>query len=67
MPEPILVLLALLVAGGVVLLPLFRRAPVDSTDDGRDAAEIRHRVALEALRDVEVDRRAGSLDESGYA
>ena len=66
MPEPILVLLGLLVAGGVVLLPLWRRAPVDTTDDARDAAEVRHRVALETLRDVEVDRRAGSLDERGY-
>ena len=67
MPEPILVLLGLLVAGGVVLLPLWRRAPVDTSDDARDAAEVRHRVALETLRDVEADRRAGSLDERGYA
>jgi tetratricopeptide (TPR) repeat protein len=28
---------------------------------------VRHRVALEALRDVDADRRAGSLDERGYA
>lgn len=67
MPEPILVLLGLVVAGGVVLLPLWRRAPVDATDDARDAAEVRHRVALETLRDVEADRRAGSLDDRGYA
>jgi cytochrome c-type biogenesis protein CcmI len=67
MPEPILLLLVLIVAGGVVLLPLWRRAPVDVTDDARDAAEVRYRVALETLRDVEADRRAGSLDERGYA
>ena len=67
MPEPILVLLGLLFAGGVVLLPLWRRAPAATIDDARDAAEVRHRVALEALRDVEADRRAGSLDERGYA
>ncbi len=28
---------------------------------------IRHRVAVEALRDVEADRRAGSLDDATYA
>jgi tetratricopeptide (TPR) repeat protein len=28
---------------------------------------LRHRVALEALRDVEADRRAGSLDDASYA
>lgn len=67
MPEPILLLLGLLVAGGVVLLPLWRRAPLDMNDDARDAAEVRHRVALETLRDVEADRHAGSLDERGYA
>ena len=67
MPEPILLLLGLLFAGGAVLLPLWRRAPVDITDDARDAAAVRHRVALETLRDVETDRRAGSLDERGYA
>ena len=67
MPEPILLLLGLLVAGGVVLLPLWRRAPVDMNDDARDAAKVRHRVALETLRDVDADRHAGSLDERGYA
>jgi cytochrome c-type biogenesis protein CcmH/NrfG len=28
---------------------------------------MRHRVALESLRDVETDRRAGSLDDAAYA
>ncbi len=67
MPEPILVLAALLVAGLVVLAPLRRPSPAVAIDAERDAAAVRHRVALEALRDVEADRRAGSLDERGYA
>ena len=67
MPEPILLLAALLVAGGVVLWPLRRPATSVAVDAERDAAAVRHRVALEALRDVEADRRAGSLDERGYA
>jgi cytochrome c-type biogenesis protein CcmH/NrfG len=37
-----------------------------AADDERDAAELRHRIALEALRDVEVDRRAGSLDQENF-
>jgi tetratricopeptide (TPR) repeat protein len=36
-------------------------------DDERRSAEMRHRVALESLRDVETDRRAGSLDDAAYA
>jgi cytochrome c-type biogenesis protein CcmI len=67
MPEPILLLVVLLAAGAVVLWPL-RRAPTPAAAGGeRDAAAVRHRVAIEALRDVETDRRAGSLDERGYA
>jgi cytochrome c-type biogenesis protein CcmH/NrfG len=66
MPETILLLAALLGAGAFVLWPL--RSPTGNVpDEGRDAAAVRHRVALEALRDVELDRRAGSLDERGYA
>jgi cytochrome c-type biogenesis protein CcmI len=68
MPEPILLLLALLVAGVVVLRPVWRQpAPGLPGDDDREAAMGRHRVALETLRDVETDRRAGSLDDAGYA
>lgn len=36
-------------------------------DEGREGLLVRHRLALEALRDVEADRRAGSLDAAGYA
>ena len=65
MPEPILLAAALAVAFAAVLLPLRRQAagiePVD-----RSEAELRHRVALESLRDVEADHRAGSLDEDAY-
>lgn len=67
MPETILLLSALLVAGIVVLAPLRLPRPTLATDWERDAATVRHRVALETLRDVEADRRAGSLDERGYA
>ena len=42
-----------------------RGRPADG--DERDAALLRHRVALETLRDVEADRRAGSLDDATYA
>jgi cytochrome c-type biogenesis protein CcmH len=67
MPEPLLLLAALLVAGAVVLWPLRRPAASVAVDAERDAATVRHRVALETLRDVEADRRAGSLDEREYA
>ncbi len=66
MPEAVLLVAGLLAAGVVVLWPL-RRPDAGAPDDERDAAVVRHRVALEALRDVEADRRAGSLDERAYA
>ncbi len=66
MPEIALLLVALVAAGSAVLLPMWRGATEVDRDDG-DAAALRHRVALEALRDVEADRRAGSLDDAGYA
>lgn len=70
MPEAVLLLAGLLVAGALVLAPL-RRADAPQADAGwddeLDAARLRHRVALEALRDVETDRRAGSLDDAAYA
>ena len=70
MPEAILLLAGLVVAGALVLAPLRRRNAPDTAppgDEEHDAAALRHRVALEALRDVETDRRAGSLDEASYA
>jgi cytochrome c-type biogenesis protein CcmH/NrfG len=35
-------------------------------DDELATLALRHRIAVESLRDVEADRRAGSLDEAGY-
>jgi cytochrome c-type biogenesis protein CcmH len=68
MPEPLVVLVGLLVAGAVVLAPLLRAAErTGRGSDERDSAAVRHRVALETLRDVEADRRAGSLDDAAYA
>ena len=68
MPEPLLLLLALAVVGALVAMPLLRRSdPAAPVDDALEAAAVRHRVALEALRDVEADRRAGSLDDEAYA
>jgi hypothetical protein len=68
MPEPLVLLLGLLAAAAAVAPPLLRRATDAGPDAGeRDAAAVRHRVALEALRDVEADRRAGSLDDAAYA
>jgi cytochrome c-type biogenesis protein CcmH len=51
-----------------VVLPLWRGSPARNPDPGDDEASlIRHRIAVEALRDVEADRRAGSLDDAAYA
>jgi len=68
MPE-ILILLAGLAAAAVLVLPPLlaagrERPPAD--EDG-EAAALRHRVSLEALRDVETDHLAGSLDPAAYA
>ncbi len=67
MPEALLLLAGLLVAGAAVLAPLRARASAADLEDEHEAARVRHRVAIEALRDLEADRRAGSLDEATYA
>lgn len=68
MPEALVLLLALIAAGAAVLAPLRSgSASPPPADDDLEAAALRHRVALEALRDVEADRRAGSLDDGAYA
>jgi tetratricopeptide (TPR) repeat protein len=72
---PDLAQLVLLLALGclaaiVVALPLLRAPDADVASEHageHEALALRYRVALEALRDVEADRRAGSLDEAGYA
>jgi hypothetical protein len=68
MPEPLILLLGLGLAAMYVLRPLWSAGDqADGSEDDREAAALRHRVALEALRDVEIDRRAGSLDDAAYA
>jgi len=68
MPEILVLLVALAAAGGLVLRPLWSTVPDTGADPGEaDAAALRHRVAIEALRDVETDRHAGSLDDAAYA
>ncbi|CAN5764838.1 hypothetical protein BH20CHL8_BH20CHL8_08050 [soil metagenome] len=67
MPEPLLLLLGLGLAGALVLAPLWRDGARPPADEAHDAAALRHRVALEALRDVELDQRTGSLDDATYA
>jgi cytochrome c-type biogenesis protein CcmH/NrfG len=49
--------------------PLLTRVPAGPPDEAPqdDADAVRHRLALEALRDVEADHRAGSLDAASYA
>lgn len=69
MPDVALLALGLVVTGVAVLAPLWRpaRRREAAADDERERAQLRHRVAIEALRDLEADRRAGSLDEAAYA
>lgn len=68
MPEPLILLIGLAVAAAFVVPPLLRGSVATPSDgDERDAATVRHRVAIESLRDVEADRRAGSLDDAAYA
>ena len=68
MAELLLLGLVLLAVGLAVGWPLLedRRASTQPTDAEREALEVRHRLALEALRDVEADHRAGSLDGAAY-
>lgn len=66
MPDLLIMVIGLLAAGLVVLAPLRGRAE-PANEDEREAFEVRHRVALEALRDVEADRRSGALDDATYA
>ena len=68
MPEGLILLVGLAAAAAFALRPLVgdRHDGISAADD-LGAANLRHRVALEALRDVETDRRAGSLSEAAYA
>jgi cytochrome c-type biogenesis protein CcmH/NrfG len=69
MAELLLLLFVLAAAGLAIAWPLLDRQPSlpAPADDGeREALRVRHRLALEALRDIEADWRAGSLDEAAY-
>jgi len=68
MLEGLILLVGLAAAAAFVLRPLVGdRHDGISVPDDLGAASLRHRVALEALRDVETDRRAGSLTDAAYA
>ncbi len=64
--------LLLAMVGGTAAIaigwPLLTRGPAPAAAAEMDETPaVRHRLALEALRDVEADHRAGSLDEAAYA
>ncbi len=65
MAEVALLVMALALAGAVALAPLWRRPTAAEPEPEVD--NVRHRVALEALRDLEADRRAGLFDDETYA
>jgi cytochrome c-type biogenesis protein CcmH len=64
-----LALIGLAVAA-TIAWPLLRpgtpTSPIYDSGAEAEARALRHRVALDALLDVEADRRAGSLDEASY-
>ena len=70
MPELLVLAVGLVIAGIAVLAPLRggRVAPdaASELEDARETALLRHRVALEALRDVEADHRSGTLTDAAY-
>jgi len=58
-----------LAVAAVLAWPLVRSwpsTPGPAAHADAEARALRHRVALEALLDVEADRRAGSLDDASY-
>jgi cytochrome c-type biogenesis protein CcmH len=64
----LLVVIGLTVAGAIAW-PLLRRGSstvMFNTQVEAEARALRHRVAMDALLDVEADRRAGSLDDASY-
>jgi cytochrome c-type biogenesis protein CcmH/NrfG len=66
----VILLIVLLGAGLLVAAPLLwpPRTGIEPRLPEEDTAglALRHRIAVESLRDVEADHRAGSLDEQGY-
>jgi tetratricopeptide (TPR) repeat protein len=67
MAEVVFLLLGLAALAVVVIAPLRGSSAAGAEPVTDEAALIRHRSALEALRDVDADRRAGSLDDAAYA
>jgi cytochrome c-type biogenesis protein CcmH len=69
MPDPaqwaLLAMLGLVVAAAIAW-PILRPKSTASFDSQDEAHALRHQVALDALLDVEADRRAGSLDDASY-
>ncbi len=58
-----------LAVAAIIARPLLRSGSGSVTIDTQaefEARALRHRVALDALLDVEADRRAGSLDDASY-
>ena len=67
MAELTLLLLLLAATALAVGWPLLdREARVAAPPAADEERAVRHRLALDALRDLEADRRAGSLDEASY-
>ena len=68
MGEILLLGLVLAAVALTVAWPLLDRPAPEPrpADPELEALHVRHRLALEALRDVEADRRAGSLDDDAY-
>lgn len=68
MAELLVLLLVLGAAALAIAWPVLDRLPAGTVaeDPELEALQVRHRLALEALRDVEADHRAGALDEPAY-
>lgn len=62
MPEIAILLIGLAAAAVYILGPLRHAAPARREPDRVEPARVRHRVAIEALRDAEADAAAGLLD-----
>jgi cytochrome c-type biogenesis protein CcmH/NrfG len=62
----VVLLAAGLVVAGPLLWPVRAGGEPPPADEDAAGLALRHRIAVDSLRDVEADHRAGSLDEQGY-
>ena len=64
----VILVLVLATAAAFVAWPLLVKPGIagSAVNDELATLVLRHRLAIEAMRDVEADHRAGSLDEAGY-